>query len=146
MTTSGLPLETRVQIAEESYRRCQGEPFFQAFYRRLLDTDPETRAKFAATDFERQNKLLAHGIGLLFIYARRHNPALLARIADRHSAHDLDIPPGLYPHFVESLLATVREHDPACTADVEAAWRTALAPGIEYMKGRYDGTSTPGMA
>lgn len=137
MSTPGHPLETRVQIAEESYRRCQSEAFFQSFYRRLLDTDAETRAKFAHTDFDRQNRLLAHGIGLLFIFARRRNPVLLARIADRHSSHDLDIPPGLYPHFEESLLATAREYDPAWTPEVEAAWRTAIAPGMDFMKGRY---------
>lgn len=143
MSTTGQPLERRVQIAEESYRRCQSEAFFQAFYRRLLDTDERTRAKFAHTDFDRQNRLLAHGIGLLFIFARRQNPVLLARIADRHAAHDLDIPPGLYPHFEESLVATAREHDPEWTPEVEGAWRVAIAPGMEFMKGRYRATATP---
>lgn len=137
MASTGVPRSDQITAAEESYRRCQGEAFFQSFYRRLLDTDERTRAKFAATDFDRQNKLLQHGIGLLFIFARRGNPTLLARIAERHSVRDLDIAPALYPHFVESLVATVREHDPAMTPEIEAAWRSAVAPGIAFMQVRH---------
>jgi hemoglobin-like flavoprotein len=131
------PAVEQVQIAEESYRRCQGEAFFQAFYRRLLAADPSIAAKFAATDFDRQNKLLQHGFGLLFIFAKRPNPTLLDRIAERHGARDLDIAPPLYAHFTAALLATVAEADPAFDASVEAAWRAAVAPGIEFMQGRY---------
>jgi hemoglobin-like flavoprotein len=144
VTSTGRPAVEQILIAEESYRRCQGEAFFQAFYKRLLSTDAPIQHKFEHTDFDRQNRLLQHGIGLLFIFAKRPNPSLLQRIAERHGAHDLDIPPGLYPHFVESLVLTVREFDGACTDDVEAAWRTAVAPGIEFMRSRYrdNGTAT----
>lgn len=137
MTSTGRPAVEQILIAEESYRRCQGEPFFQAFYKRLLSTDAPIHHKFEHTDFDRQNRLLQHGIGLLFIFAKRPNPTLLERIAERHSAHDLDIPPGLYPHFVESLVQTVRECDDACTDEVEAAWRAAVAPGIDFMREHY---------
>jgi hypothetical protein len=43
----------------------------------------------------------------------------------------------MYPLFVESLLTTVREHDPRCSPEIETAWREALSPGIEFMKSRY---------
>jgi hemoglobin-like flavoprotein len=143
---TGQPIAAQIQVAEESYRRCQGDPFFQAFYRRLLSTDASIRAKFARTDFERQNKLLQHGIGLLLIFAKRPNPALLQRIAERHGARDLDIPPALYPHFVESLVATVRQFDASCDGHVEAAWRTALRPGIDFMCDVYVNGSSPDAA
>lgn len=142
MTSTGRPAVEQILIAEESYRRCQGESFFQAFYKRLLSTDAPIHHKFEHTDFDRQNRLLQHGIGLLFIFAKRPNPTLLERIAERHSSHDLDIPPGLYPHFVESLIQTVREFDPECTDEVEAAWRTAVTPGIDFMRGRYKANGT----
>lgn len=142
MTSTGRPAVEQILIAEESYRRCQGEPFFQAFYKRLLSTDAPIHHKFEHTDFDRQNRLLQHGIGLLFIFAKRPNPTLLERIAERHSAHDLDIPPELYPHFVESLVQTVRECDKACTDEVEAAWRAAVAPGIDFMREHYKGNGT----
>lgn len=52
-----LPAET-IQQAEESLRRCAGDAFFQAFYRRLLSVDAATREKFVKTDLSRQNKVL----------------------------------------------------------------------------------------
>lgn len=131
-----IPAET-IQVAEESLRRCASEAFFQAFYKRLLQSDAATRAKFAQTDFERQNKLLQHGLGLLFAFAKRRNPALLERIAARHAVDDLDIAPRYYAHFTESLVAAVREFDPACTKAVEEAWLQAMAPGIAFMAAQH---------
>jgi hemoglobin-like flavoprotein len=126
-----------IHIAEESYRRCQSEPFFRAFYKRFLDSDPVIRDKFVKTDFDRQIKLLQHSIGLLFIYAKRRNPALLERIAARHGRADVDVAPELYPLFTASLLATVKEFDPHFGNEVEQAWRMSIAPGIEFMSGWY---------
>jgi hypothetical protein len=42
-------------------------------------------------------------------------------------------------HFVDSLVAAVLRHDPECTPAVEAAWRAAVKPGIEFMSDRYEG-------
>jgi hemoglobin-like flavoprotein len=131
-----LPTET-IQLAEESLRRCAGDAFFQAFYRRLLSVDAATRDKFAQTDFSRQNKVLQHGLGLLFTYAKHGNPALLDRIATRHDQRDLDIAPSYYPHFVESLLHSVREFDPQLSPEVEDAWKRSMAPGIAFIVDRY---------
>jgi len=58
--------------------------------------------------------------------------------AARHSARGLDVAPELYDLFVDSLLASVAEHDPAFDEDVEAAWRAALQPGLDYMRARYE--------
>jgi hemoglobin-like flavoprotein len=140
-----LTAET-IRVAEESLRRCASEAFFQAFYKRLLSLDAATRAKFAKTDFDRQNKLLQHGLGLLFTFAKRRNPALLERIATRHARHDLDVPPQDYAHFTESLLLTVREFDPEHSAEVEEAWRRAIAPGIACMKAQYVAANGDGAA
>lgn len=131
-----LPPET-IQLAEESLRRCAGDAFFQAFYRRLLSVDAATREKFSHTDFSRQNKVLQHGLGLLFTYAKRGNPALLERIAARHDQNDLAVAPSYYPHFVESLLNSVREFDPEFSAAVEDAWKRSMAPGIDFIIDRY---------
>lgn len=138
MASAGPVAPETVQIAEESYHRCGHATFFHAFYRRLLGADEAIRRKFARTDFEKQNKLLQHGLGLLFIYAKRGNPALLERIAARHGPDDVDVPPDLYPVFVDCLIATVREFDSLCSPEVEQAWRSALAPGIAFMSARYD--------
>ena len=126
-----------VMIAEESYRRCGQDQFFPAFYQRLLASHPSIPPRFAKTDFQKQHKLLQHGLGLLLIFAKRENPTMLDRIAVRHGPHDLNISPDMYPFFVDSLLATVRQFDPQVDATVEDAWRQALAPGLAFMAARY---------
>src|SRR5262245_25366581 len=119
MTVPSAAPTKHVEIAQESFRRCQREEFFQGFYKRLLASDHSLPAKFAKTDFSRQNKLLQHGLGLLLNYARHPNPSLLERLGHRHAQGDLDVPPTLYPNFVEALVATVREFDPQCDPQVE---------------------------
>jgi len=131
-----VPAET-IQLVEESLHRCQSEAFFQAFYQRLLSSHDSFPAMFVGTDFQRQNKLLQHGIGLLFIYAKRANPNILDRIAARHSHGDIDLRPEMYSYFVDSLVGTVKLFDPQFTPALDAAWRAAVAPGIAFMASRY---------
>lgn len=127
-----------VSRAEQSLSRCSTAPgFFDTFYEKLLASSPEIPPMFAATNFERQHKLLQHGLGVLVIYAKRRNPALLERIAGRHGRADVGVEPSLYPLFVESLLTAVERHDPEWSEEVGEAWREVVAPGIEFMQSRY---------
>jgi hemoglobin-like flavoprotein len=127
-----------IETAEASYRRCAENPaFYAALYAHLLASDPRIPPMFAATRFERQHRLLRHSLGVLLIYAKRPNPALLERIAVRHSRADVGVTPALYPCFVESLVHAVARHDPEFRPEVAAAWRAVVVPGIEYMKSRY---------
>ncbi len=128
------------EAANASYQRCCTAPeFFESFYRNFFEACPEAEPKFANTDFERQNKLLRHAIGLLLILPKQPeaDPTILARIADRHSRRDLDVHPSLYPFFVDSLIVTVQQYDPEFTPEIEDAWRTTVARGVEYMISRY---------
>ncbi len=128
--------EHHLERAQASYARCQRAPeFFRAFYNRFLASDPAIPAAFAHTRFDKQDKLLQHGISLLLIYARRPNPNLLERLAQRHGSGGLDVSPRLYGVFMESLLNTVHEFDPEYDTDLAAAWRAALAPGIAFLQG-----------
>lgn len=127
-----------VAIAEESYHRCVDIPgFFPAFYDALLASDSSIPPMFAETKFEKQHKLLKHGLGVLLIYAKRPNPALLERIALRHARTEVSVAPELYPHFVASLLTAVEQFDPAYSPEVAEAWRSALEPGIAFMISKY---------
>lgn len=127
-------------VAQHSYERCLRHPrFFAVLYDHLLASDPRIPPMFEETEFPRQHKLLQHGIGLLLSYARVPDDTLLERIAARHSAHGVDVPPDMYAHFVSSLLAAVGEADPSFDEEVEAAWREAVEPGLTFMKSRYDG-------
>ncbi len=128
----------QLELAQASYARCQLAPdFFRAFYNRFLASDPAIPPYFAHTRFDRQEKLLQHGVALLLIYAKRPNPSLLDRIAERHgAATGLGVPAALFAPFAESFLATVRDLDPAADDATMEAWQAALAPGIAYVKGR----------
>lgn len=130
--------ESAHAIAHQSYSRCLRAPgFLPRIYELLLESDPVIPPYFAKTEFPRQHKLLQHGLGLLLSFAKRPDPALLDRIAARHSQAGLDVPPALYSLFVESLLGAVREHDPRYDTETEEAWREALRPGLDFMRSRY---------
>jgi hemoglobin-like flavoprotein len=130
--------QTAHALARESYDRClRSSRFFHNFYEHLLASDPAVPPMFAKTEFPKQYKLLQHGLGLLLSYAKKPDEELLERIALRHSLSGVNVQPSMYPMFVDSLLATVRQHDPRCTEETEAAWREALRPGIEFMQSRY---------
>ena len=127
-------------LAKASFDRCCKAPeFLNAFYRNFLSACPEAAPRFANTDFEQQNKLLRHAIGLLLIFPSQPltEPTLLARLAERHSRRDLDIDPGFYRPFIDALIATVKQYDGECTRAVEAAWRETVAPGVAYMQARH---------
>jgi len=126
--------------ARASYDRCAQAPrFVDDFYASLFEVLPQARARFAETDFDRQRKLLRHAIGLLLTFPaeREGEPNILSRLAERHSRKDLAIEPSFYGPFLESLIETVKRHDPACTPTVERAWRTTVAKGFAYMQSRY---------
>lgn len=125
-------------LAEQSYARCVRAPgFLPRVYELLLESDPSIPPMFAATEFPKQHKLLQHGLGLLLSYGKHPDPELMSRIAARHSARGLGVKPELYPHFVSSLTRAIREHDPHFSDEVDAAWREALQPGIDFMISRY---------
>jgi hemoglobin-like flavoprotein len=127
-------------LAKASYERCcQAPDFLQAFYRNFLTACPEAVPRFARTNFEQQNRLLSHAIGLLLIFPNQptKEPTLLSRLAERHSRRDLNIEPALYRPFVDALIDTVRQFDGKYGPTIEAAWRETLAPGVEYMKSRH---------
>jgi hemoglobin-like flavoprotein len=131
--------QAAVQIAESSFHRCGDSPaFYAALYENLLASDPRIPPMFARTEFPRQHRLLKHALGLLIVYAKRPNPALLERIALRHARTGADVPPDFYPYFEAALEHALADHDPEFTPAVAAAWRAVLAPGIAYMQSRYE--------
>jgi hemoglobin-like flavoprotein len=137
---AGEPIDLEVTVAKASYTRCRAEPdFFAAFYRNFFAACPRAAPLFAQTDFARQHKLLRHAFALLLLYPgqRASEPDLLTRIAERHSRRDLDIDPALYGPFVDSLIVTVRQHDPEFAPAVERAWRRTVAVGVAFMQARY---------
>jgi hemoglobin-like flavoprotein len=140
-TPPGAVSAAHIALARESYGRCcAAHDFFLCFYRNLFLEAPDVEPMFADTDFDRQYRLIKHGIGLLLSFPGQSSDediSILERVAVRHAERDLSVDPTLYPSWVDALIHTVRDHDPEFNESVEAAWRSAIAPGIAYMQGRY---------
>lgn len=126
------------KITRASFTRCAASPgFFPAFYRSFFAALPAAEPRFAKTDLPRQHKLIEHAIKILLIFPQQPSgePTLLTRLAEKHGKAELAIDPAWYPVFLDSLIETAREFDPEFTPETGRAWREALGPGIEYMRG-----------
>ncbi|GAC1034640.1 globin [Pseudomonas sp. No.21] len=122
----------------QSYGRCCANPdFFDAFYRRFLDSSPQIRAKFTETDMPAQKALLRQGILNLVMFARGMPDTKLRALGATHSREGFDIRPEMYDLWVESLLLTIAEHDKEHSNEVRSAWREVLNKGIEVIKSFY---------
>lgn len=129
---------------EESLRRCNADPgFLDRFYDRFLRSSPKVREKFLGTDFVRQKRMLQASLQLLLVAAqddgKRPTP-LLDEVAARHGSSQLAIGAELYDLWLDSLLATAREADPAWSPDMEQAWEHVMTVGISYLLSRYNRT------
>ena len=125
-----------------SLKRCLATPdFLHDFYEMFMAASGEVREKFKNTDFPRQTRVLADSLFIMAVASESKDEAIawkeLDRLAERHSRAGLDIRPALYDVWLECLVNAARRHDPAFSADVEAAWRQALGPGIEYLRSAY---------
>lgn len=131
-------------IYDQSYNRVlheniEGRDFFEAFYDRFVLFSEEARSKFIGVDMARQRKMLRRSFyGLLIFYASGQTDEYLKKIAIKHNQHHLNIPPHLYDIWLECLILTVGEYDRQYSDDVALSWRLVLAPGITYMKFKYD--------
>lgn len=132
--------EAAVFIA--SLKRCLARPeFLLDFYAFFMDSSEEVRRKFANTDIRRQTRVLADSFWAMAVAAQGPRTSAawgdLPRLAVRHGRGDLDIPSHLYDAWLDCLILAVRKHDDQVSAEVEAAWRKALVPSIEYMRSKY---------
>ncbi len=128
----------------ESLFRVSGEPeqmteFVARFYEIFIGRSPRIAKRFAGTDMSRQIGMLAQSLHEMVEFSTtRVASERLGQVALRHSREERDIPPDLYEAWLECLVAAVREFDDQFSDEVELAWRVVLAPGIAYMKFRYD--------
>ena len=128
--------ESYGRIMEGEVRR---DEFLDAFYETFVSRSPEIAAKFARTDMQRQKDMLYQSLRhmLLFSVERRASEEL-RRTAERHSRSQINVEPRLYDIWLDSLIETAQQFDTFFSEEVELAWRVVLAPGIAYMKFKYD--------
>jgi hemoglobin-like flavoprotein len=130
---------------QASLRRClSAEGFLDRFYELFLQSSPEVEAKFQGTDFQRQKRMVRDSFRIIEVLAESPpgSPAWnqMGEIARAHDRQHRDIRPELYDLWLDCLVRSVREHDPEASPEVELAWRTLLAPGIEFMRSAYKGS------
>lgn len=135
-------MSTPVDAFLASLKRCLATPdFLHSFYDSFMASSDEVRAKFAKTEFPRQTRVLADSLYVLAVAAQGQGDNVawseLARLAERHDRTHLDIRPELYDAWLDCLIEAARAFDPEMTPELEAAWRSTLATGIEHMRSRY---------
>lgn len=130
----------------ESFDRCMASPvFFDLFYDHFLKSSPEVREKFRRTNLARQKRALKASLYLIAEAVVLHSSDLslardlsqLKEVAQRHSRSQANICPHLYALWLDSLLFAVKETDREFDARIEAAWRMAMQPGIDYITSVY---------
>ncbi len=137
-------MKNYLEIFLDSMFRVAGAPeqmtsFINCFYELFICDSPEIAGFFADTDMSRQADMLAQSMHEMVEFSTtRVASERLRQVALRHSRRERNVPPELYQKWLASLVAAAREFDPQFNDEVELAWRVVLAPGIEYMKFRYD--------
>ena len=133
-----------IEIFAASYARVGARDletggFLDTFYQQFVNASPVVADKFRNTDMEKQREMLQVSLDHMVYFAiDRMETDEIARVAAAHAKSRADIPGQLYELWLDSLLQTVGEFDPDYNSEVDAAWRQALGPAIEYMKGHYD--------
>lgn len=94
---------------------------------------------FAQVDMQQQNRLIRQGVEHLVSFAvgSEESSEALRRVGISHGQHGLNIAPELYPIWLDTLMDTVRNHDPEATDDVEAAWRVVARGGLDLIASLY---------
>jgi hemoglobin-like flavoprotein len=129
----------QVEAFRASLKRCLDDAsFMKDFYDRFTASSDEVGEKFRHTDFERQNRVLADSLYVMAAAAQSGEESLpwreIKHIALRH--RELKIGPHLYDLWLDCLLQAARAHDPQFSPDLEAAWRSTLAPGMDFFRAR----------
>jgi hemoglobin-like flavoprotein len=136
--------EAILRTYEESLKRCNASPgFLERFYERFLASSPIVKEKFANTDFVHQKRALRASLQLMVLAAEDETKGperYLGDVATTHNKAHLDIGAGLYDLWLDSILATVKEVDPAFSPEVEDAWEHVMTMGIKYLVSHYNDT------
>ncbi len=125
-----------MQEPRGSYGRCLATgDFLERFYQILFEAEPSLAAAFSGVDLEKHTELLREGLAMVILLGTGGAPVAptLWRIARTHGPGGLDLPPEAFQAWLDCLVETVRESDPLFDAEIEAAWRSAVQVGIDFI-------------
>lgn len=130
-----------LEVVKQSYgRACLSPHFIDRFYDIFLASHPDIKPMFTNTDFSKQKQLLRTGIAMLLshVEGKAAGTMTLNRIAESHSKKKMNIHPGLYQYWIDSLVGAAKECDTKWTPDLERAWQKVLRAGVDYITLGYD--------
>lgn len=126
---------------QASYGRCLRKGgFINRFYDIFLESHPDIRPMFERTDWNTQRMALRRGISMAISHAEgtglvRRGVDEMARVHARTGR--CPVRPGLYPHWVESLVAAIAEYDDQATPALLQRWREAMGVVIATFVEQY---------
>ncbi len=128
-------------VVRPSFARCgeAGGEFFDDFYATLSERAPGIGAMFAGVDMQRQNRLIRRGVEHLIEYAAgsEESAEALRQVGQSHGEQGLNVAPELYALWLDTLMETVRMHDPEANDEVESAWRVVAGGGLDLIISMY---------
>ena len=132
------------RIAEEdvrsSFGRCEANGnFAETFYNNFLNSSPEIAPYFAATDFEKQRKVLRQSVYMMVTndVADPGMRDMLGNLARIHSRAWRDIHPKLYELWLDGICKAASTLDPEWSEDLERKWRVRLRDGMQIIMAAY---------
>lgn len=131
--------ESLAAVRQSFGRALTKRSFMPRFYEIFTKSHPSIPAMFKNTDFEQQNELLSQSINMAILFVQNNIIAknALTRIRQSHDHEHLKIKPDLYPLWINSLIAALKEFDPEFNPPLEKQWREVLAPAIDHIKAGY---------
>lgn len=136
-------IATDADLVTRSYGRClaQGTLLFDRFYDHFLKSSPVIAKMFLHTDMAKQKALLRAGLNYAIMYStdtgKLAAEGVLKRIQQSHSRSRLNVEPGLYPLWINSLLKAIEETDPKFTPELRKAWNHILDNAVAYIISGY---------
>jgi hemoglobin-like flavoprotein len=122
---------------DASYARCVTNPkFLDRFYEIFVRSHPDIGPMFKDTDFAKQKMALRSGLSLLLMLEAGKPFAVetLSKIGATHGAKGKwNVPHKLYPYWIDSLMAAIKECDPEFKPELETPWKNALQKGVNYI-------------
>lgn len=131
---------TDFDLVSKSFNRCKDNPrFMPRFYEIFMKSSPRIAPYFSKTDMAKQHGLLKEGLELLimFGFGSLKAKAYMSKMGELHDRKHINVPPELYPLWVNSMVATVRDTDPEFTPEIEESWRRHLQKGIDRITSTY---------
>ncbi len=121
-----------------SYLRCiENKDFIYSFYDRFLASGTEIKNKFTHVDFDKQTKLLRHGLMSVITYLDQKSLAgryMFEKLRETHGTLGMNILPEHYEIWKKSMIETIRTVDPEFSDSLEQQWNHVLDVAIRLIQ------------